>query len=661
MNKRGAKKILDSVLIIVLIASMLYVVFGDILFYAQLDLVNVTSPANNTVFTNASNNNINLTCLAIANTTAIGIHNLSLVISNDSNLLNNPGATNRWGFVNQTNVSAVVNNTNYSFYVNLSNNGVDDGNWTWTCYGISTNVSRFSGNATLNNGTGNFSAINRTFILDTLTPSITLNISNGSALNGTAGTNNGRNISLNCTSSTQSTYTIRNVSLWMNGTGQPTWNRNLTQSVVTNASIVNFVVNNTRDGNYIWTCDTEDSSPGNNVSVAANRTVIVDATVPSNITINSPVNNTNLSTGTLNLNWSAVDNVYTYTTCSVTVDGTVNGTGIVVQNGTSNNGSRQITGLSNADHTVNVTCNDGNSNSNTSATFKISVDAGGPTLSISPSSNTALSLGQSQSVSCSASSVTSITSLSLSVAGTNVCSGLNSCSGTYQAGTSGDKTMTCTSTNSAGVSASKSITFTVSTDSGTPTSPPISTIGGGGGGGVSTTQFDIDFTKVSEDRIVEEEGSIVSFTLDGSIKHEIRFTKIEAAGARLTIASTPKIIDIKIGQQVNVDSDDNGIYDLAVTLNGISTSGFADVIVKKISAMVPTSVTSGVSEPKEVPIVPAEQIPPSEEVTPPVTQVAKPKTSLWMLLGLIVIIAIVGVVFYFTQRGKVGSNKKYRP
>ena len=30
-------------------------------------------------------------------------------------------------------------------------------------------------------------------------------------------------------------------------------------------------------------------------------------------------------------------------------------------------------------------------------------------------------------------------------------------------------------------------------------------------------------------------------------------------------------------------------------------------------------------------------------------------------LGLIVIIVIVGVVFYFTQRGKVGRNKKYRP
>ena len=42
-------------------------------------------------------------------------------------------------------------------------------------------------------------------------------------------------------------------------------------------------------------------------------------------------------------------------------------------------------------------------------------------------------------------------------------------------------------------------------------------------------------------------------------------------------------------------------------------------------------------------------------------QATKPKISLWMLLGLIVIIAIVGVVFYFTQRGKVGSNKKYRP
>jgi len=643
MNKRGAKKILDSVLIIVLIASMLYVVFGDILFYAQLDLVNVTSPANNTVFTNASNNNINLTCLAIANTTAIGIHNLSLFISNDSN----PGATNRWGFVNQTNVSAVVNNTNYSFYVNLSNNGVDDGNWTWTCYGISTNVSRFSGNATLNNGTGNFSAINRTFILDTLTPSITLNISNGSALNGTAGTNNGRNISLNCTSSTQSTYTIRNVSLWMNGTGQPTWNRNLTQSVVTNASIVNFVVNNTRDGNYIWTCDTEDSSPGNNVSVAANRTVIVDATVPSNITINSPVNNTNLSTGTLNLNWSAVDNVYTYTTCSVTVDGTVNGTGIVVQNGTSNNGSRQITGLSNADHTVNVTCNDGNSNSNTSATFKISVDAGGPTLSISPSSNTALSLGQSQSVSCSASSVTSITSLSLSVAGTNVCSGLNSCSGTYQAGTSGDKTMTCTSTNSAGVSTSKSITFTVSTDSGTSSTGPSSSGGDSGTTGVTTTTTttvsggtaDVSTTITTTSLSANENVNVV---VDGT-QSTLTVTSVGVSSATATIAG--ETVTLYVGQSQSVDLNDDGTDDIKLSLTAIK-DGEANFEISKSEARVttqagPTGATAPISTGEK--------------------QAAKPKVSLWMLLGLIVIIFIVGIVFYFTQRGKVGSNKKYRP
>ena len=647
MNKRGAKKILDSVLIIVLIASMLYVVFGDILFYAQLDLVNVTSPANNTVFTNASNNNINLTCLAIANTTAIGIHNLSLVISNDSNLLNNPGATNRWGFVNQTNVSAVVNNTNYSFYVNLSNNGVDDGNWTWTCYGISTNVSRFSGNATLNNGTGNFSAINRTFILDTLTPSITLNISNGSALNGTAGTNNGRNISLNCTSSTQSTYTIRNVSLWMNGTGQPTWNRNLTQSVVTNASIVNFVVNNTRDGNYIWTCDTEDSSPGNNVSVAANRTVIVDATVPSNITINSPVNNTNLSTGTLNLNWSAVDNVYTYTTCSVTVDGTVNGTGIVVQNGTSNNGSRQITGLSNADHTVNVTCNDGNSNSNTSATFKISVDAGGPTLSISPSSNTALSLGQSQSVSCSASSVTSITSLSLSVAGTNVCSGLNSCSGTYQAGTSGDKTMTCTSTNSAGVSTSKSITFTVSTDSGTSSTGPSSSGGDSGTTGVTTTTTttvsggtaDVSTASTTTSLSANENVNVV---VDGT-QSTLTVTSVGVSSATAQIAG--ETVTLYVGQSQSVDLNDDGTDDIKLSLTAIK-DGEANFEISKSEARVttqagPTGATAPISTGEK--------------------QAAKPKVSLWMLLGLIVIIFIVGIVFYFTQRGKVGSNKKYRP
>ena len=654
MNKRGAKKVLDSILILALIASMLYFVIGD----TYLNYNNLATPANNTVFTNTSNNNISLTCAVGGNSTAGNatgnsstppgiIANLSLFITNSSSLLNNPSAAiNRTWRLNQTNASAVANSTNYSFFVNLSSTGLDDGNWTWNCFGVSLNVS-YGGV----NGTGNFSDGNRTFIVDTLTPSITLNISNGSALNGTAaGGTNGRNgTSLNCTASTQSTYSIRNVTLWMNGTSggsNATW-KTITsnQTALTNATTVNFALNNTQEGTYTWTCDVYDSSPGNNLSVAANRTVIVDATVPTNITINSPVNNTNLSTGTLNLNWSAVENVYTYTTCSVTVDGTVNGTGIVVQNGTSNNGSRQITGLSNADHTVNVTCADGNGNSNTSATFKISVDAGGPTLSISPSSNTALSLGQSQSVSCSSSSVTSITSLSLSVAGTNVCTGLNSCSGTYVAGTSGDKTMTCTSTNSAGVSASSSITFTVSTDSGTPTGPT-----GDGGPGGSPPETTTTITTTGQIADVSTFGTTTSLgtnenvnvVVDGT-QSTLTVTSVGVSSATAQIAG--ETVTLYVGQSQSVDLNDDGTDDIKLSLTSIK-DGEANFEIKKSEARVTTEAG------------PAEAVAP---VSAGEKQAAKPKVSLWMLLGLIVIIVIVGVVFYFTQRGKVGSNKKYRP
>src|SRR3989344_8061487 len=139
MSKRGAKKILDSVLIIVLIASMLYFVIGD----TYLDYNSLATPANNTVFTNGTNGtHINLTCAVGGNTSAIGIANLSLFITNSSPLLNNPSATiNRTWRVNQTNVSAVANSTNYSFFVNLSSTGLDDGNWTWNCFGVSLNVS----------------------------------------------------------------------------------------------------------------------------------------------------------------------------------------------------------------------------------------------------------------------------------------------------------------------------------------------------------------------------------------------------------------------------------------------------------------------------------------------------------------------------------------
>ena len=389
----------------------------------------------------------------------------------------------------------------------------------------------------------------------------------------------------------------------------------------------------------------------------------MDTKAPNTLTINSPANDTNQSGSTLNVNWSFADNVYTYSTCSINLNngGANDLTGIIAQNGSTGvSTNRTITGLADGVYRYNVTCIDGATNQNISNTFKVTIEGAGATLTLNPSTNTNLNLGQSKDVSCSAGTISQVTSMTLETVGEKtICSNQNtaSCSGTYVAGASGDKTLKCTATTSAGVTVTKSIVLSVLTDSGTPTV----TSSGGGGGGASTVQFDIDFTKVSEDRIVEGEGSIVSFTLDGSTQHKITFTNVEATGVKLTIASTPKIIDLKIGEQVNVDSDDNGIYDLAVTLNGISTSGFADVIVKKISMMVPTTVTSGVSEPKEVPIVSAEQAPPSKEVTPPVTQAAKPKVSLLMLLGLIVIIFIVGVVFYFTQRGKVGRNKKYRP
>jgi len=654
INKSGAKKLLDSVLILALIVSMLYIaifVIAGAHPQAQQN-VSLAVPANNTVFTNTTN--LNFTCWSTLYGNETAFANASLYLA--STLIS--GTDVVWS-ENTSNRTALTNATNTSIPINMSSTGSQDGNWTWNCYFITTNTTLSS----TSNNTGNFSYVNgnRTFILDTQLPSITLNTSAGAMLGAAAGNGsrgaNQRNISLNCTPSTQSTYSIRNVTLWMNGTSgnvngtsgpNATWKAVAgNQSIVSNKTMVNFTINNTVEGNYTWTCDIEDSSPGNNVSVAANRTVIVDATVPTNITINSPVNNTNLSTSTLNLNWSAVDNVYTYTTCSITVDGiaqTGDLANVVTQNGTStiNSINRTITGLSNADHTVNVTCNDGNSNSNTSATFKISVDAGSASLSLTPSVNTNLALGQSLSVSCDASSVTSITSTSLTVGGENKCTGITSCSGTYTASGTGDKTMTCTATNSAGISTSKSITLSVSVSGATSTS----TGGGGGGGGTPTEPTTTEAGQTADVSTVSTTTSLganenINIVVDG-ISSTLTVTSVGIASATASMAG--ETISLVVGQSQTVDLNDDGTDDVKVTLNSIK-NGEANYEIKKAEAKVPTKVTPAVT-----PVVSGEEV----------TEKAKLNT-LWITLAAIVIIIIAVGAYLLTRKSKVGRNKQYRP
>ena len=219
-------------------------------------------------------------------------------------------------------------------------------------------------------------------------------------------------------------------------------------------------------------------------------------------------------------------------------------------------------------------------NDNSIAAF--SIDPNNPSASITQSSTGSMELGTVRTVTCTASDTIGLSSISMSLDGKTCSTSTgDSCAISYTAATTGDKTVSCTATDRSTRTKLTSVSFSV-----TSGGAGGSTGGGGGGGGSGGVKVDVDLTSVNEKTITKSEGDSVSFTLDGSAKHEIQFTKVESTGVTLTIQSTPKSVDLKIGDTKNIDVDDNGVYDISVSLSKI-VNGIADVVIKKISIPVP--------------------------------------------------------------------------
>ncbi|MFC1775167.1 hypothetical protein ACFLZN_02530, partial [Nanoarchaeota archaeon] len=103
----------------------------------------------------------------------------------------------------------------------------------------------------------------------------------------------------------------------------------------------------------------------------------IDNTKPT-ITLNYPDDGFNTSTNSINFNWTATDNIDTNLTCSLTIDGAVNVSGIDSLSGVPTNYS--VSGLNDGTHYWNVTCWDDAPNSNTSETRNFTVDTSPPSV-----------------------------------------------------------------------------------------------------------------------------------------------------------------------------------------------------------------------------------------------------------------------------------------
>jgi hypothetical protein len=139
-------------------------------------------------------------------------------------------------------------------------------------------------------------------------------------------------------------------------------------------------------GTYNITFIANDTDSQINNTETTNFTV-VDSKMPYSVVLNTPTNNSNSSSTTVNFNWTAIDNYDLSLTCNITIDSVVNVSNIESSNGTSTNYS--IAGFTEGTHTWNITCIDNSSNTNTSITNTFTIDTTNPSiLIVIPPNNT---------------------------------------------------------------------------------------------------------------------------------------------------------------------------------------------------------------------------------------------------------------------------------
>ncbi|HLC98903.1 MAG TPA: PGF-pre-PGF domain-containing protein [Candidatus Nanoarchaeia archaeon] len=131
----------------------------------------------------------------------------------------------------------------------------------------------------------------------------------------------------------------------------------------------------TPEGIYFVTANVTNSSDApDNMYNDTSQTVYVDNTVPF-LFLLYPLNNTNYTLANINFTWIVNDTVDINTTCNLTIDSSVNTTGINVENVTPYNLSRDI---GDGNHNWSVSCIDNASLTNTSLIFQFNLDNRSP-------------------------------------------------------------------------------------------------------------------------------------------------------------------------------------------------------------------------------------------------------------------------------------------
>ena len=324
-NKGRLSKVLPFLLLAAVIAS-LFVYYA----FAAVDRVMLDSPANGTW---SASHNVTFNCTAVTNSSEVEV-NVSLWMATTT------AAGLTWNATNQT---AATNATTIAF--NITN--IPDGAYLWTCE--ATNLSAVNPVSILRNTT------NYTVYVDTAVPHTI-------ALNSlTSGTNSTSSV-LNFNWTASDAFSAFAATMTCNLTIDGVINKTI---AVTNGTMANSSITGFADGRHEWNISScNDSALNTNTTGSEMRYLYVDTAVPHTIALNSLSSGTNISSTSLNFNWTATDAGSLVMTCNLTIDGVINKT-VTVASGVMSNFT--VAGFAQGRHEWNISsCNDSNGFTNSS-------------------------------------------------------------------------------------------------------------------------------------------------------------------------------------------------------------------------------------------------------------------------------------------------------
>lgn len=425
-----------------------------------------------------------------------------------------------------------------------------------------------------------------------------------------------------------------NILSWKNDSG-----------LITNLTRNYFVFNATASapGTYNISVVTTNSSG----STETNLSVTINDTLPPRITFSEPSTDQNLSQDYIIVNVSANDTGI----LSDIVVRLYNSTRDEINSSIVNSSPLYVnfTNLSEGVYYVNASANDTINNLNNSDTMKIILDTTNPSISLSgTSTETTLNISITITDTLTGSGGKCTTDRS----GATV-SGSGTSQSIYESGLSCDESYTYNVSCSDGAGNENSKTGSFTTDSCSSSSSSDSSEGGGSN---STNSFwkstyvaNSDKFRIGYNKELGEKYR-VSLKIDGET-HYVGIISITSSKVTVNVSSNPQQAIMSVGESKKFDADENGYYDIKVTINSINTTtDKANITILSINEKIITSVGNVISTPvsttdKDKPKVIDTNT--GKEIT--ATKVPSFIKNKWFALGIVLFIFMIGGAIYFVM------------